>query len=47
MLLESSITLLQSIYSTGITHDDHHLRLSYNSVMDLITAVKSFTVLGP
>ncbi len=29
MLLESSIMLLESIYSTGITHDDHHLQSSY------------------
>jgi len=28
MLLESSIMLLQSIYSTSITHEDRHLRLS-------------------
>jgi hypothetical protein len=29
MLLESSIMLLQNIYSTDITHDDCHLRSSY------------------
>jgi hypothetical protein len=28
-LLESSIMLLVNIYSTGITHDNCHLRLSY------------------
>jgi hypothetical protein len=28
VLFELSIMLLESIYSTGITHD-HHLRLSY------------------
>jgi hypothetical protein len=27
--LESSIMLLENIYSTGITHDDCHLRSSY------------------
>ncbi len=29
MLLESSIMLLKFIYSTGTTHDNHHLPLSY------------------
>jgi hypothetical protein len=29
MLPELSIMLLENIYSTGITHDDHHLGLSY------------------
>jgi hypothetical protein len=29
MLLESSIRLLENIYSTGFTHDDRHLRMSY------------------
>jgi len=29
MLLESSITLQENIYSTGITYDDHHLQLLY------------------
>ncbi len=29
MLLDSSITLLENIYSTGVTHDDCHLRSSY------------------
>jgi hypothetical protein len=24
MLLESSLTLLDNIHSTGVTHDDHH-----------------------
>ncbi len=32
MLLESSIMLLEKIYSTGITQDDRHLRLSYFTV---------------
>ncbi len=27
MLLESSITLPENIYSTGITHDNYHLQL--------------------
>ncbi len=27
--LEVSFVLLDNIYSTGITHDDHHLRSSY------------------
>jgi hypothetical protein len=25
MLLESSMMLLENIYGTGITHDDHHM----------------------
>jgi hypothetical protein len=29
MLLESSIMHLENIYSTGVTHDDHHLQSSY------------------
>jgi hypothetical protein len=29
MLLDSSIMLLENIYSTGITYDDHHLQSSY------------------
>jgi hypothetical protein len=28
MLLESSIMLLENIYSTSVTHDARHLRLS-------------------
>jgi hypothetical protein len=28
-LLESSIMLLENIYSTCITHDDRHVQLSY------------------
>jgi hypothetical protein len=27
MLLESSITLLENIYSTGITHDNHNMAM--------------------
>jgi hypothetical protein len=29
MLLELPITLLENIYSTGVTHDNHHLQLQY------------------
>jgi hypothetical protein len=29
MLLESSIVLLENIYSKGITYDDYHLQSSY------------------
>jgi hypothetical protein len=29
MTLEVSFMLLENIYSTGITHDDHHLPSSY------------------
>ncbi len=29
LLLELSITLLDNIYSTGVTHDNYHLRLPY------------------
>ena len=29
MLLESSVMLLENIYSTGITHDDSNLQSSY------------------
>jgi hypothetical protein len=29
MLPESSIMLLENIFSTGVTHDDRHLRPSY------------------
>jgi len=29
MILELSIMLPENIYSTGITHDDRHLQLSY------------------
>jgi hypothetical protein len=27
MALESSITILENIYSTGITHDDRHMMI--------------------
>jgi hypothetical protein len=27
MLIESSITLLDNIYSTGVTHDDRHMMI--------------------
>jgi hypothetical protein len=27
MLLETSITLLENIYSTGVTHDDHNMTI--------------------
>ena len=29
LLLELSITLLENIYSTGVTHDNYHLQLPY------------------
>ncbi len=32
MLLESSITILETIYSTGITHDDHHKATGWKSL---------------
>ncbi len=27
MTLEVSFMLLENIYSTGVTHDDHHMRI--------------------
>ncbi len=42
MLLESSIMLLENIYSTGATHDDHHFWSSYfYSTGDMFRKVRS------
>ncbi len=40
MLLELSITLLESIYSTVITHDDHHMML-------IVQATERFSTFEP
>jgi hypothetical protein len=35
MLLESSVTLLENICSTGVTHDDHNMFIA--QAMEMIT----------
>jgi hypothetical protein len=43
MLLESSITLLENIYSTGVIYDDRPLQLSYfnNTGHSIVTISKT------
>ncbi len=46
MLLESSIALLENIYSTGITHDKCHLQSSFTIVIYNRHLLLSFTIVS-
>jgi hypothetical protein len=48
MLLELSIMLLENIYSTGVTHDDHHIAISWKGLTLKVyyTIKKGFIVLS-
>jgi hypothetical protein len=40
MLLELSITLLESIYSTGVTHDDYHMTIKMFLIVNTTSIIR-------
>jgi len=53
-IIEVSFTLLENIFSTGVTHDDHHMRIVvcvqatyYLAAASMVTQAESLITLVP